>query len=1391
MISNTIRLAYCLIMTALLAACESKTDGDRLQTDVHEESADTLQLPIEVKSAKLTLHDGLPSNSVIAMNQDEKGFMWFGTYRGLARYDGSHINVYRHDSTSGTADDSRMKLLTEDSRLHYMWVRTVSGTVLCLDMATGKYVDYMQGAAKPHFTHFKLTAPGRLWMWGKTDGAMLVTYGDGTFHAKRFTESELGTNSVSLVDTLQQGRTLIYTHRGLFLHDGNDIVSLAQGKTFAMGRAIGRHYYLLGTDGMVYMLNGRKLLPQGRIGFRQGEKYSSGLTSGTRWVVFTNRGAHVYDTSTRRTERLRGDWDIAGGKVVMDNKGGAWVFNRTGVLRRVMGDRLISLDLMANGATNYVDAERYNIVVDNHGLVWISTYGNGLFVFSHDLSQRQHFVADEQGLSPIASNYLLRLLADRHDGVWVSAEYGGVAHIQVMNKGVEHIYPNGKGRMDKSNVVRMVAKAPSGDILVSTRDGSLLTYDAAMTTVKSRSHFDANVYSVMRTATGETLYGTRGKGVQGSAAVPSTGRNVFAMSADRRGRIWIGTYGGGLTVAEQVSGRWHTRTFFADSVGMNEVRCVRTDRNGYVWIGMTAGLMVVQPDKFLRGHAQYEFKRTGMEVHDIWLDGKGHAWLTAPDKGLVMVDVTKGYAKPRLHIYDSRSGLINDMPQSIAVDRTGDLWVSTQQGVSRLDMQTMSFDNHIFDRNMMANVYNENSAVCLDDGRILLGGNYGLTLIRPSSISVAKGMTDVVFTSTPYSDCLELAHSDNSPEIFFSTLDFSDVSNVKYTYWLEGLDRTWSTPSPVARAIYRNLPTGSYTLHVKACYSDGVWGKESTLHVTVHPPLYLSPWAVLLYIVIVGAVAFLVIRNINEKRALRSRIRLEQELTKYKLVFFTNIAHEFRTPLTLIQGSLEKQANIIKAGRLQGPIEKTVRTMEKSAARMLRLIDQLLEFRKMQAGKLRLALAQTEVVKFVSDLCHTFDDAAESKGITFTFDCDEASHVGYIDRQHVDKIVFNLLSNAFKYTPSGGTITVHLSFGKDMTISVADTGVGIPPEKRASLFSRFTQSAYTGESFGIGLHLTHELVTVHHGTISYAENPGGGSVFTVSLPIDKAEYAPGDFLVEDNPILKDDIPAAEKSENQTRGEALSTSPLNGKKVLLIEDDNDVRDFLTIELSTYFETATASDGMEGLAKAKEWCPDLVVSDVMMPGMNGFEVCKRLKNSFDTSHIPVILLTAMSNTDSQLEGMESGADSYVTKPFSPQLLVARIFQLLDQRERLRQKFSRDLESVRTSLFATDQDEAFIRKVDNVIKSKIGDKDLTVDKIAEMLHMGRTQFYRKVRGVTGYTPNEYIRTIRLKRAAEMIREGEKNISEIAYAVGFDTPYYFSRCFKTQFGVPPTQYK
>ena len=562
------------------------------------------------------------------------------------------------------------------------------------------------------------------------------------------------------------------------------------------------------------------------------------------------------------------------------------------------------------------------------------------------------------------------------------------------------------------------------------------------------------------------------------------------------------------------------------------------------------------------------------------------------------------------------------------------------------------------------------------------------------------------------------------------------------------------------------------------------------LNIVITPPFWETTWAYLFYflvVVIVLYVAFCLIRNFNN---LRNRIQVETQLTEYKLMFFTNISHEFRTPLTMIQGALEK---IESLNKIPKEMVYPIQLMNKSTNRMLRLINQLLEFRKMQNNKLSLMLEETDVMVFFYDTYRSFKETADDKQIDFHFAPSTSSYKMFVDQSKLDKIVYNLLSNALKYTPKGGkvvfAIIVNEEVGK-LFISVSDNGVGIPKEKQGELFSRFMQSGFSHNSVGIGLHLTYELVNVHKGSISFDENEGGGSVFTVILPLDSSVYGKNDFLVSS--ILQEESFVHEQCDTYltVNHDSVTPDPLNKKRILIIEDDGDVRKFLETELGIYFEIISEPDGLSGLQKAQSFEVDLIICDVLMPGMNGFDVTRKLKRDFETSHIPIILLTAMSTSENKLEGVESGADAYITKPFSSRLLLARIFQLIEQREKLKRKFSNDPAMTSQALCSTELDRKFGEKLQTILEKQLDNPEFTIEDFASAVGVSRAAFFRKVKGVTGYTPNEYMRILRMKRAMELLQEGIYNVSEIAYKVGMNDPLYFSKCFKSHFGAPPSAY-
>lgn len=1393
---------------------------------------------VEVQATHMTTDDGIANNSIRYVFQDSKGFIWMGTMSGLSRYDGNTFVTFRPEGGDKISlSDHRIWGLEEDQN-GFLWIFTSADLVSCYDLKRECFVDFTGcGEHKQHYSHRITDHAGNMWLYNKGNGCRKVTYKEGKFSSVIYKKrlGKLPSDRVAYVFEDKQHRIWIGTDQGVVCVEGDKSETVIDNHNAARILAHGDELYFLSWDGKIALKRDGEAahticsLEDGRTSVNL---YGAMYLKNT-WVIFTGTGSYQFNLDTHQLSRYN-DLPIAQGQVQTDNRGNYWVHNRTGVVWYINAEtgRVKSFRLMPAEKVNYIDEERYHIVHDSRDIIWITTYGNGLFAYDLKSDELQHFTSDIDRFHLIADNFLQFVMEDSAGGIWVSSEYTGISRLTVLNEGAERIFPEDQTLTDRSNTVRMIKRMSDGTIWLGTRRGGLYTYDAQLAALKSRRYFDANIYAVEEGPDGSIWLGSRNNGLyidgqrytHTSKDPASIGNNnIFALHRDYKDRMWVGTFGGGLDLATKEGANYTFSHFLNGSNSERQIRVIEEDNHHRMWVGTSAGAYLFHPDSLIQNPNNYQVFNTSNgklrsnEIKCILPDSKGRIWVGASGKGFSMCTPNGNYDELSFAHFDSSDGLVNDMVQSIVEDDEGKLWIATEYGISRFDPDKRTFENFFFSSSTLGNVYSENSHCMSEEGKLLFGTNHGLVVISPDKIvNNVTETPEISFTglkingismrpddvdspldrSLIYTNELTLKHFQNSFVIDFSIFDYSEASSTKYSYRLDNYDKAWSIPSSLNFAAYKNLPPGSYLLRVKACNRLGLWNdEEATLRIVIRPPFWKTTWAFLLYALLICAALYIAFRLIRKFSTLRNRIEIEKQLTEYKLVFFTNISHEFRTPLTLIQGALEK---IQRMGKTPKEINDSMKVMEKSTHRMLRLINQLLEFRKMQNDKLALSLEETDVMAFLYEIFLSFHDAAESQKMDFGFFPSVPSYKMFIDKGYLDKITYNLLSNAFKYTPSGGKVcfTVQVDeANRKLVITVTDTGVGIPKEKQQELFKRFMQSSFSGNSVGVGLHLTHELVHVHHGTITFRENEGGGSIFTVTLPTDRSVYKEKDFLIAHNALLEE-APASqaettsEDAHEEVSMPALPTEPLNKHKVLIIEDDNDVRAFLQEEIGRYFEVVAEADGESGLERARTYDADLVICDVLMPGMTGFEVTRRLKNDFDTSHIPIILLTAMSSAESHLSGVESGADAYITKPFSLKLLLARAFKLIEQREKLREKFSHDPNMIRPAICTSDKDKEFADKLQRIMEQQIGNAEFTIDEFASMMGLGRTVFYRKTRGVTGYAPNEYIRIVRMKKAAELLRENRFKVAEVSYQVGINDPFYFSKCFKRQFGVSPSAY-
>lgn len=1402
----------------------------------------------------LTTANGLSNNTVRYIYQDSKGFIWFSTLNGLNRYDGNTFRTFLPGDVPGELSlaDGRVKSIDEDSH-GFLWISTSAGRFSCYDLKRDCFVDFTGCGEQEEEYGYITILENEVWLWGRGKGCRRISYSGGDFASEVFcVENDgLASDTVSFVMQDLNGRVWIGTEKGLYSWRDGVLRCAERSGSFQRARCLSGYVCFVTDDGDIWSTDSGKdsLIKVARLpGVVSGKDLPGNMAVRNQWVIFTRNGGFVYSADTRDLRPASAEWDIPGAEVFTDNRGNYWIYNKTGKLHYVLAETGVTktFQLMPEEKVGFIDRERYHVVHDSRNILWISTYGNGLFTYDLRKDRLRHFTANDKRTSVVFSNALQYVMEDRSGSVWIGSDYTGVSHLRLAGEVSVQFLPEsqeGNGDLHKNNV-RALASLANGDVCLSTRDGKLYVYDSAFSIRKEGKSYARNVYAICEDMMGKLWLGTRGGGLyvdnmhlthRAGDDTSLASDEIFSLLRDRKGRMWIGTFGEGLDLAiPDGKGGYTFRHFFNESYGQKRIRVLVEDRNGWIWAGTSDGVFVFHPDRLLEDAANYYHyhRRDGSlrsnEIRHVMQDGKGNIWISETGSGFCVCMPGEDYGRLEFTHYGVADGLVNDMVQGFAEDARGQIWITTEYGVSCFDPASETFLNYFFSARMLRNVYNETAVLTLVDGRVLMGSNQGVTVVNPAEVKTDLHVPAVTFTalklndtsadafpsdvsheqSLPYADAVSLGYDQHSFSVYFSMFDYAAIVPTRFSYLLEGFDKTWSVPSEQPYATYKNLSPGTYRLKVKACNALGQWNDDacSTLEIVIAPPFWLTVWACLIYALLLALILYAAWRVVRRMEDLRNKIKVEEELTEYKLMFFTNISHEFRTPLTLIQAALDKMHRVKSVPK---EMLSSVHMMDKSTQRMLRLVNQLLEFRKMQNKKLALSLEEVDVIAFFYEIYLSFKDVSESKKMDFRFIPFAASYKMFVDKGKLDKIVYNLLSNAFKYTPSNGRIDFSICMddaSRKLVIKVADTGVGIPEEKRGQLFKRFMQSSFSGNSVGVGLHLTHELVCVHKGTVTYADNPGGGSVFMVTLSADPSVYEETDFLIPGNVLLHEeeekvcrqvradrDVYDAEAHETEVQASALSEAsvPINRQKILVIEDDTDIRELLKEELSVYFEVETEANGQAGLAHAGSCDADLIVCDVMMPGLSGFEVTRRLKSNFNTSHIPVVLLTAVDSPEGHLEGIESGADAYITKPFSVNLLLARIFKLIEQRNRLREKFTRESSAVQSVLCTTEQDRAFVDALNRIIEEQLTNPEFTADDFASEMAMGRSVFFRKVKGVTGYAPKEYLRVVRMKKAAELLLTTDKTVSEITYLVGINDPFYFSRCFKAQFGISPTAYQ
>ena len=908
---------------------------------------------------------------------------------------------------------------------------------------------------------------------------------------------------------------------------------------------------------------------------------------------------------------------------------------------------------------------------------------------------------------------------------------------------------------------------------------------------------------------------------------------VYTFFEDKNSRLWIGTFGGGVNMVDENDGRIefinHRNTLRSYPISQcQKVRHIASDSIGNIWAATTNGMVCFEENfssagsiKFTQvspGKADYEDANL-YDMHYIYTTKDKQMFLASAGSGLLKMVKFDG-AQSQFIVYSKAEGCVSDIILNIQEDERGKLWMSSAHGISSFNIADSQFNLYDSSNGLESEDFSEASVLKLKDNRIAMGSNAGLYIFDPSKIRKNNFIPPLVFTgfqisnqnveigaedspltkSIDYIDTLILQHNQSVFTISFAAMDMENTRNIEYAYRLKGFNDDWTILREIPKVTYTNLPKGDYVFEVKSTNSDGVWVENTRrINIEVKPAFWQSTIAYVIYALIFISVLliFFYIQYVFFK--LRNKVDIEHKVSNLKLRFFTDISHELRTPLTLIASPVEY---LIKNEEMSDSAKAQMIVVQRNVDRMLRLVNQILDFRKIQNAKMKLKIEKIAIGEFVSQVGENFMRIAVEKEIKYTYS-DKSNDISiWADKDKLEKIIFNLLSNAFKFTPAGKRIEVEvISSDESVTIRIQDEGVGMSRDKLSRLFERF-ESSVNYEGFqpgtGIGLSLTKELVDMHHATILADSQGGKGTWFAVSFRLGNKHYKDDvDYIVED-----DDIPELEEDTQVVIPNAETPEGINDKQsILIVEDNKDLREFLTTVLEKEYRIIQACNGVEGLHNAYDNLPDIIISDVMMPEMDGIKLTHHLKDDVRTSHTPVILLTAKTAMEDRLEALSAGADDYITKPFSAEYLEARIKNLLGQRQKLQELLISKLahteseggkiEVAPSIPNVVSQDDIFIQNLINSLEENMENSELTVDDLVSFAGLSRSVFFKKLKSLTGLAPIEFIREMRIKRAAQLLETQQYNVSQVAYMVGMNDPRYFSRCFKQKYEMTPTEYK
>lgn len=1359
----------------------------------------------------LTTENGLSQNTVLAITRDSRGFMWFGTQMGLSRYDGYRFRPYKTNPADTTSLPGNYITALLTDRHHMLWIGSQDGLSRYNPntdaferipaRADAERPGRVGGLSNGHINCLYEDPSGTLWV-GTANGLNRLTSRQRPRFSTWLTNAGPGRAASNI-------RTLCHTADGaLWAGTADGLLRLtpkAGGgytvQTFrhdpAQRNSLSDNYVTsLAIDGQQYL-----------------------------WVGTLNGGLNRYDPATGTFARFMPTGTYPTGlahrfirQIKTDRQGRLWVGTLEGLsLYDPVKQAFISYRHEASQPKSLSRNSIHSLFMDRQGLIWVGTYYGGVNV---SYPHRTEFTVyrnrtDRNSLSDDVVSSITEGRSDEGEKtLWIGTEGGGLNRLN-RKTGQFTVYKHDPTNSTSigSNLVKVVYRDRRGTIWAGTHGGGLSWLNPD----------------------GQTF----GRFLFNEADARSLNAEVLSLLETRSGRFWIGTQSG-LQVfrSTQVPLIAYPSEVVAQ-VGTTQTKALLETTDSTIWIGTRAGLHVDGPRAVVPSRLIAQSPLRSANINCLWQDRRGRVWIGTAYHGVSVYD-------PRtqtIQTFTTANGLPDNDVAGVLDDDTGALWISTANGLSRFDaagdpVVGRTFINYSGSDGLASNGFNYNATCKTSTGELFFGSFQGITAFYPHQISISHEQLPVVFTdlhlfnkpvgingadrvlqqAISQTPSLTLRHDQNVFSLDFALLNFVKPGKNRYAWRLDGFDQEW-TYSATPSATYMNLPAGPYTFRLKGASNDGVWSQPIQLPIRVLPPIWQTAWAYLLYAALVAGAIFFVIRFV----VLRALLRRDHELHQLKLNFFTNISHEIRTHLTLIAGPVER----LRLARRGDPlVQQQLGYVQTDADRLLRLVTELMDFRRAESNHLPLRVAGHDLVGFLNEIYLFFQETARAKHITVSFHPEADSLTAWFDRDQLEKVLFNLLSNAVKFTPRDGQITLTVGRQVDtIYIRVIDNGPGIAPQYLPNLFSNYFQVNDQGvqnTGYGIGLALSKAIVELHKGSLTVKSEVAPGidspnrTCFTVALRIGHshlAQYlappiAPGREVLGQVRVKVTDSPSTALSEPMPEtsfaplvapipesipigadGDAVPPiSPVY--TILLVEDNPAVRVFIRDTLSGRYSLTECATGKAGWEAAIEQIPDLIISDVTMPEMDGLILCNHLKTDERTSHIPVILLTARTTIDNQVSGLALGADCYLTKPFSVQVLELHVRNLLATREQMRQRFSRNILLQPQNILVSSVDEQFLAKVTQCLEVHLDNADLDVDCLAKEVGMSRAVLYKKLKALTDMSVNEFIKSFRLQRSAQLLEQKKLTVYEVAYAVGFTDRKYFSKEFKKQFGKTPTEF-